>query len=53
MPSQLVISQMLLRTLPWALRKAGFRVTQEQFDALEKLIWVTGEKDGQSHVELL
>jgi hypothetical protein len=52
-PSQLVISQMLLRTLPWALRKAGFRVTQEQFDALGKLIWVTGEKDGQSHVELL
>jgi hypothetical protein len=52
-PSQLVISQMLLRTLPWALRKAGLRVTQEQFDALGKLIWVTGEKDGQSHVELL
>jgi hypothetical protein len=52
-PSPLILSQMLFRTLPWALRRAGIEVTQKQIHELEKLIWVVGEKDGQSHVELL
>jgi hypothetical protein len=52
-PSQLVLSQMLYRTLPWALKQAGIAVPAPQFSALEKLIWIIEEKDGQALAELL
>ncbi len=52
-PMPLVLSQMLYRTLPWALEKAGIQATPKQIDALEKLIWVIREENGQSGVELL
>ena len=52
-PSQVAISQMLYRTLPWALEKAGIRATEDQRRALQALLWITLEKDGQCWVELL
>jgi hypothetical protein len=52
-PSQVAISQMLYRTLPWALEKAGIRATNDQMRALESLLWISFEKDGQRGVELL
>lgn len=52
-PSQVAISQMLYRTLPWALEKAGIPVTEAQRRALQSLLWITCEKDGKAWVELL
>jgi hypothetical protein len=51
-PSQVMISQMLYRTLPWALKKAGIAATREEVRALESLLWLTFQKDGQWYVEL-
>ena len=54
-PSPLVLSQMLLRTLPWALTQSGIQATPRQIEGLLKLIWVVRDqdKDGHFHVELL
>ncbi len=52
-PGQIVLSQMLLRTLPWALKQAGIEVSQAQLGELERLLWVTKEKDGLTYFELL
>lgn len=51
-PSQTTLSALLYRTLPWALKQAGIAVSEEQFHELEKLIWITGEEDGERFVEL-
>lgn len=52
-PSQVVLSQMLFRTLPWALQQAGIEVSDEQLSQLERRLWVAEERDGQVHVDLL
>jgi hypothetical protein len=52
-PSQVALSQMLYRTLPWALEKAGIPATEDQRRALQSLLWITCEKDGRRWVELL
>jgi hypothetical protein len=52
-PSPIVLSQMLLRTLPWALQQSGIAVSATQLLDLEKRFWVLHEKDGQVKVELL
>jgi len=52
-PSQVVLSQMLYRTLPWALERAGIAASEVQYRDLEKLLWVAEVKDGQMYVELL
>ncbi|OFW14499.1 MAG: hypothetical protein A3H27_06600 [Acidobacteria bacterium RIFCSPLOWO2_02_FULL_59_13] len=52
-PSQAVLSRMLLRTLPWALKKAGIQATENQIDALENMLWKFNVTDGQRHIELL
>lgn len=52
-PSPVVLSQMLYRTLPWALKQAGIAVSAAQFSELVKRLWVVGEKDGQAYIELL
>jgi len=52
-PSPVVLSQMLLRTLPWALGKAGIQVSAEQRDTLKSLLWKTYDEDGQQYIELL
>ncbi len=52
-PEQLILSQMLYRTLPWAIKQAGIAAPAQQVSALEKLLWVIEEKDGQALVQLL
>ena len=52
-PSPIVLSQMLLRTLPWALQQSGIAVSAAQLLELEKRFWVLHEMDGQAKVELL
>lgn len=52
-PSQVVLSYMLNRTLPWALAEAGIIVSDVQLEALRERIWNFGEQDGQSIVELV
>jgi len=52
-PSPIVLSQMLYRTLPWALEQAGIVVSNAQFTELVKRLWIVGEKDGKAYVELL
>lgn len=52
-PSQVVLSQMLYRTLPWALGRAGIQVSAAQRNALEELLWLTKVTNGQRYVELL
>ena len=52
-PSQVILSQMLFRTLPWMLKEAGITVTHSQFRQLENLLWRTEDKDGQTFFELL
>ena len=46
-PSQVVLSQMLFRTLPWALKQAGVTVSQEQLASLTERFWIAIERDGQ------
>lgn len=52
-PSQVVLSQMLFHTLPWALKQVGITVSNTQMRGLEAKLWVTHEKDGKSFVELI
>ena len=52
-PSQKVISQLLYRTLPWALVKVGIKPTEAQLDALEDLIWNVRVVDGERHIDPL
>lgn len=52
-PSPVVVSQMLLCTLPWALQRAGIAVSRPQFRELEKLLWVVREEGGNVYIELL
>lgn len=52
-PSQVVLSHMLYRTLPWALEEAGIPAGSEQYRALQGLLWITTDKDKQMFVELL
>ncbi len=52
-PSQLVLTYVLYRVLPWALKQAGISVTKDQRRALESLLWTPVEKDGKAGVELL
>ena len=43
-PSQVALSYMLYRVLPWALRRAGINKAQRR--ALESLLWIPVEQDG-------
>src|SRR5688572_5050746 len=52
-PSQLALSYMLYRVLPWALKQARISVTKDQRRVLESLIWIPFEEDGRGWVELL
>ena len=52
-PSQKVLSQLLYDVLPWALQKAGVKVTAEQQEALDGLIWNIKMADGQRQIEML
>lgn len=52
-PSQVILSQMLFRTLPWALEQAGIAASQPQFLELEKLLWLMEEKGGHHLFNLL
>ncbi len=52
-PSQVILSQMLLRTLPWALRQAGITATDDQVRELESFLWRMENRDGCWCVELL
>jgi hypothetical protein len=42
-PRQEVLSLMMLRTLPWALRQAGIEASDDQGKALVGLFWLTDE----------
>ena len=50
-PMPLVLSQMLLRTLPWALKNVGIQATAQQIGELKKLIWVVDDQN--ERIELL
>ncbi len=52
-PSQAILSMMLYRTLPWALRQAGIAVDVGQMTRLRSLFWKDFEKKGQRFVALL
>ena len=52
-PSQLVLSHMLFRTLPWALSKAGIANDPQEYQALEELIWNSSEEGEKILFELL
>ncbi len=52
-PSQLVLSYMLRRTLARALQRVGITVSGAQLAELQKLLWVVREKDGRPEVELM
>ncbi|HKI83002.1 MAG TPA: hypothetical protein VKA63_01600 [Candidatus Krumholzibacteria bacterium] len=52
-PSQVMLSEMLNRVLPWALLQAGIDASNDQLRALKECLWVTEEKDGRRYVELV
>jgi hypothetical protein len=52
-PTQLMLSHILHRTLPWALKHAGISASAEQFRALKECFWVHFEKDGKKKIGLL
>ena len=52
-PSQVILSMMLYRTLSWALREAGIAATRAQMNQLRALLWNHIEDDGKPFVELL
>src|SRR5262245_60511649 len=52
-PSQVCLSHMLLRTLPWALEQAGIPASLAQRYALVDLLWMTKKKPGETLIYLL
>ncbi len=52
-PSQKVLSQLFFDVLPWVLQEAGVKVTAEQQDVLDGLIWNVKVVDGERQIELL
>ena len=52
-PSPLMLSQMLLRTLPWALKRAGIVVSAAQLHELRSCFWEILEEDGRKSAKLL
>ena len=52
-PSPKVLSHMLYRVYPWALRRAGLRASEAQLDTIEELLWEVNVADGQRNIELL
>ena len=52
-PSPKVLSQMLYRVYPWALRKAGLHASEAQLDTIEELLWKVKVTDGERNIELL
>lgn len=53
MPSQLVMSYMLHRSLRWLLTSADVSISASQYQAIVSLLWDTLDEDGQSYVELV
>ncbi len=43
-PSNIVLSQMLWRTLPWALKKAGIDTSAEAIYRMRNLLWIIEEQ---------
>lgn len=52
-PSQLVLSYMLHRSLRWLLTAADVGVSESQYQTIVSLLWDTRDKDGRSYVELV
>jgi hypothetical protein len=52
-PSPKVLSHMLYRVYPWALRRAGLHASDAQLDMIEDLLWKTNVTDGERNIELL
>lgn len=52
-PSANILSEMLWRTLPWALRQAGIYISAPQQDKIDTKLWVfTGEGDQRKRYTL-
>lgn len=51
-PSPQALSYMLNRTLPWALRSSGIRMSPDQQRVLEAKLWACYEKDGEPWYDL-
>lgn len=52
-PSQLILSAILYRTLAWALREAGIAVTPQQLSVLQSMFWRRFENNGKPFIDLL
>lgn len=52
-PSQVVLSYMLYRTLRWLLVEAGISVTDKQYQLLVKLLWELYEQEGKHYLYLV
>jgi hypothetical protein len=52
-PSPRVLSHMLYRVYPWALRRAGLQASEAQLDTIEELLWKVNVAGGERNIELL
>jgi hypothetical protein len=52
-PSPKVLSHMLYRVYPWALRRAGLHASEAQLDTIEDLLWKVDVTGGERNIELL
>lgn len=51
-PSQVALSYMLYRALPWVLSQAGIEMTEEQRKAVDGRIWVLEQEGDTRYAEL-
>jgi hypothetical protein len=52
-PSPKVLSHMLYRVYPWALRRAGLHASEAQLDMIEDLLWKVTVTDSERKIALL
>jgi hypothetical protein len=52
-PSPKVLSHMLYRVYPWALKRAGLHASEAELDVIEGLLWKVNVTDGARNIELL
>ena len=52
-PCPKVLSHMLYRVYPWALRRAGLHASEHQLDTIEDLLWKVKVTNGERNIELV
>jgi cation transport ATPase len=52
-PSQVALSFMLYRVLPWALKQAGLEVSDSALEEIERHLWIVEYEGGSRYIETM